>query len=135
MTAQTLNEEQMVHLVRNALLVAGQEMGDGDQWPIVKDTVYKIMKDFEDLKIERNVQEELKKHVYAQLAEMDRILMICSDEDRKDAAPKIKQLREIYDAYFEPINENLLDLSDDETPLHVKRAENLISSLEADHDD
>ena len=75
MTVQTtkpMPEEQMVHLVRNALLVAGHEMGkDGDHWPVVKSTIHSLMKDWEDLKVERNVHAELKKHVYAQLDEME----------------------------------------------------------------
>ena len=128
------SEEQVINLVRNALLVAGQEMGDGDQWPVIKDTLYKVMKDYEDLKIERNVQAELKKHVYEQLNEMDRILMTCSEGERIDAAPKVRELREIYDAYFSPTDKSKLSLNDEDTPIHIKRAENLILSLEDKHD-
>ena len=41
----------MVSLVRNALLVAGHEMGaNGDHWPVIKSTIHSIMKDWEDLK-------------------------------------------------------------------------------------
>ncbi|MGB9153579.1 MAG: hypothetical protein WCD70_10890 [Alphaproteobacteria bacterium] len=133
MTANAKTEEQMVHLVRNALLVAGQEMGNGDQWPVIKDTVYRVMKDWENLKVERNVQSELKKHVYEQLNEMDRIYMTCTPEERAEAGPLLKQLREIYDAYFAPVDNSQLTLSDEDTPIHVKRAEHLISSLEEEH--
>ena len=66
---------------------------------------------------------------------MERILAICSEEDRKDATPKLKQLREVYDAYFAPIDESQLTLSEEDTPLHIKRAERLLLSLEDDHDD
>ena len=38
-------------------------MGDGDQWPVVKDTVYRVMKDWEDLKVERAVHAEMKIHI------------------------------------------------------------------------
>ena len=134
-TTSAINEEQMVHLVRNALLVAGNEMGDGDHWPIVKDTIYRVMKDWEDLKIERNVRNEMKKHIYARLDEMDKLLTISSEEIRVNDAPKLKELREIYDAYFEPLDMSQLSLSDEDMPIHVKRAEKLISSLENDHDD
>ena len=134
MTTKPISEEQAVHLVRNALLVAGQEMGNGDQWPVVKDTIYKIMKDFEDLKIERDVHAELKKHIYAELDEMDRILFTCNETDRADAAPKLKKLREIYDAYFEPVDGRQLHISDDSVPAHVVRAENLLMSLEGEND-
>lgn len=132
-TSNAMNEEQMVHLVRNALLVAGQEMGDGDQWPAVKDTVHRIMKDWEYLKIERNVQAELKKHVYEQLNEMDRIYMTCTEAERAEALPKLRELREIYDAYFAAPDQ--VDLSDEDTPIHVKRAENLILSLEGENNE
>jgi len=133
MTAKPLSEEKMVHLVRNALLVAGQEMGNGDQWPVVKDTIYKIMKDWEDLKIERNVHAEMKKHIYAELDEMDRILFTCTEEQRADAAPKLKQLREIYDAYFEPVDPRHISIEEAKVPVHVKRAENLLMSLEGEN--
>jgi len=48
-TTKPMPEEQMVHLMRNALLVAGHEMGaDGDHWPVVKATIHSLMKDWED---------------------------------------------------------------------------------------
>lgn len=134
MKTKPASEEQMVQIVRNALLVAGQEMGDGDQWPVIKDTIYKLAKDYEDLKIERNVHAELKTHIYAQLAEMDRILFTRPEEERIAFAPKLKALREVYDAYFTPTDESQLTLSDEETPDHIKRAEHLILSLENDND-
>jgi hypothetical protein len=132
MTAKAMNEEQMVHLVRNALLVAGQEMGDGDQWPVVKDTIHRVMKDWEYLKIERNVQSELKKHVYEQLNEMDRIYMTCTEAERAEVLPKLRELREIYDAYFAQPDLNHVSINDEEAPIHIKRAEHLILSLEGD---
>ena len=135
MTAKAMNEEQIVYMVRNALLVAGQEMGDGDQWPVVKDTVYRVVKDWEDLKIERNVRDEMKKHVYTLLDQMDKQLLVSSEEDRRKDAPIIKELREIYDAYFEPLDMSQLSLSDEDTPIHVKRAERLILSLEGNSDE
>lgn len=133
MTEVDIAEEQMVRLVRNALLVAGHEMGEGDHWPVVKNTIYKIMKDWEDLKIERAVHKELRKHVYEQLDEMDRILLTRNKEEQEQDAPKLKALREIYDPYFSPADENQISLSEEDVPLHVKRAENLILSLEDDH--
>lgn len=123
-------EEQMVHLVRNALLVAGQEMGNGDHWPVVKSTIYSIMKDWEDLKIERNVHAELKKHLYAQLDEMDRLAQNHTAAEKAEALPKLKELREIYDAYFEPANKEFLKLNKEDTPIHVKRAQHLLKTLE-----
>jgi hypothetical protein len=134
MSGTQVSEEQLVHLIRNALLVAGQEMGDGDHWPVIKDTVYKVMKDWEDLKLERNVREEMKKHIYTCLDDLDKLSLTTSAEDRANDAPILKELREIYDAYFEPIDMRQLMLAEEDVPMHVKRAEILISSLEHNHD-
>jgi hypothetical protein len=138
MKAKTMNEEQVVHMMRNAILVAGQEMGEGDEgdhWPVIKDTVHKIMKDWEDLKIERDVRAEMKKHIYARLDEMDKLLATSSEADRINDAPKLKEIREIYDAYFQPLDMSQITLSDEDTPIHIKRAKELILSLEGNHDD
>jgi hypothetical protein len=130
MTAKPLNEEQMVHVVRNALLVAGQEMGNGDQWPVIKDTIHKIMKDWEDLKIERNVDAELKVHLYAQIAEMEAGLPECSHEMQLRLAPKVKELRDVCDAYFSDVDRNAVMYDDSKTPAHIKRMKTIIATLE-----
>ncbi|MDR3450567.1 MAG: hypothetical protein P4M15_12640 [Alphaproteobacteria bacterium] len=127
---EPMNEEQMVHLVRNALLVAGQEMGNGDQWPVVKDTIYKIMKDWEDLKVERAVDVELKAHLYAQLDGMEASLPECSPEAAAQLIPKIKHLREVCDAYFSELNRNAVYADEDDQPEHVKRMRAIIQTLE-----
>ena len=126
-----ITEEQMVSLVRNALLIAGQEMGaDGDHWPVVKSTVHSIMKDWEELKVKRNVHAEMRTQIYAQLDDMDRILLTCSAEAQEDSAPKMKEIREIYDAYFEEIDRKNLSVDPEDLPPHVKRAEAIIKTLE-----
>lgn len=126
-----LTDEQMVQLVSNALFVAGMEMGqDGDHWPAIRDTVQRIKKDWEKLKIERAVQEEMKIHLYAHLEEMERALPLCSPEEREQAQPKLQQLREIYDAYFTETKENVLYLEDADMPMHLRRAEIILDTLE-----
>jgi hypothetical protein len=127
-----LSEAQMVQLVRNALLVAGQEMGaEGDHWPAIKATIRDVMKDWDELQTERAVQAEMQKHLYAQLEEMERILETCDAAMKAEAGPKLKELREVYDAYFSPADdEDELVLEDIEAPMHVKRAEQIIGSLE-----
>ena len=132
--ANAISEEQMVHLVRNALLVAGQEMGKGDQWPVVKDTIYKIMKDWEDLKVERNVDAELRTHLYEQLAEMEAGLLECTPEARAIAEPKVKELREVYDAYFSELNKDAIMCDEENTPVHIKRMEAILNTMEGDHE-
>ena len=124
------NEEQMVHLVRNALLVAGQEMGDGDHWPVIKDTIYKIMKDWEDLKVERNVDAELKVHLYAHLKEMDKELAKCDPEIRAQVEPRFKELREVCDAHFSMPDRTAVIYDDNRTPEHVKRMNAILATLE-----
>ncbi len=134
MTAKAMSEEQMVHLVRNALLVAGQEMGNGDQWPVIKDTVYRIMKDWEDLKVERNVDEELKIHLYAQLKEMEAGLSDCTPEVRAQVEPKVKEWREICDAYFSDIDNNAVVYDEENAPQHIKRMRAILNTMEEDHE-
>ena len=130
-----LSEAQMVQLVRNALLVAGQEMGaEGDHWPVIKATIRDVMKDWDELQTERAVQAEMQKHLYAQLEEMERILATCDAATKAEAGPKLRDLRDVYDAYFSPVDEDALELEDIETPMHVKRAETIIRSLEEDND-
>ncbi|MDX2028518.1 MAG: hypothetical protein SFW62_07775 [Alphaproteobacteria bacterium] len=134
MAARRMTEAQMVHLVRNALLVAGHEMGEeGDHWPVIKSTIESIMQDFGDLQTELNVHAEMKIHLYAQLEKMEKELVNCSAEVRADAEPKLRELRAVYDAYFAEVRDMDLYLGDDK-PLHVKRAEAIIKTLESDNE-
>lgn len=128
---RAMTDEQMVHLVRNALFVAGKEMGDkGDHWPVINDTIQHVMQDWEKWQIENAVHEELKKHLYAHLENMERLLPTCTPEEQAFAAPKLKELREIYDAYFTDVDENVLYPEDAALPMYVKRAETIINTLE-----
>ncbi len=133
MTPQAMCEERMVFLVRNALLVAEQEMGGGDEWPVVKDTVYKIMKDWEDLKTERNVDAELKIHLYEQIRKMEAGLDECSPEARKIVEPKIREWREICDAYFCEVDRNAVVYDEASAPIHIKRMNAILDTLEENH--
>jgi len=128
MTQQAMSEEKMVHLVRNALLVAGQEMGDGDQWPVIKDMIYKIMKDYENLKIERNVDAELRVHLYEQLAEMEAGLTESSAEAHALLEPKVRELREVCDACFSELDRNAVAYDEDEAPAHIKRMKAILTT-------
>jgi len=134
MTTHAMNEEQMVFLVRNALLVAGQEMGRGDEWPVVKDTIYKIMRDWEDLKIERNVDDELRVHLYAQIKEMEAGLAECTPEARAALEPKVAEWREVCDAYFSDLDRNAVEINEEDEPQHIKRMKAIIGTMEDDHE-
>lgn len=133
----TLSEDAMKKLVRNALMVAGQEMGKtGDHWPVVKRTIEDIMRDWEQLEIERAVHAEMKKHLYEQLRAMEDIVDTCRPEIREQATSRLGELREIYDAFFEDVRDTFPEEVDEENlPLHVRRAHAIIDTLEeTDHE-
>ncbi|NTU77279.1 MAG: hypothetical protein HGA90_05640 [Alphaproteobacteria bacterium] len=131
----TMTEAEMVQLVRNALLVAGGEIGPtGDHWPIIQTTINGIMRDWEELQIERTVLAEMKKHLFKQLEAMEIILPTCDQSVQDDVAPKLKELRDVYEAYFTDISLNDLVLEDAEAPIHVKRAEAIMDILEEKED-
>jgi hypothetical protein len=128
-----MNEAQMVGLVRNALLVAGEEMGEnGEHWPVVNATIHSIAKDWEESRLEDAADEEMKGHLYQKLENMEKGLADCSPELRTELAPKLKELREAYDAYFSPIDEKAALIHEDEVPIHIKRAEAIIATLGGD---
>lgn len=128
-------EERAAALARNALLVAGSEMGPvGDHWPVINATIHAIAKDLEDLKIERNVDDVLKDTLYEQLAIMESELPHCTPEARAILTPKLKELREVYDAHFTPADDDLYmaDIEGDDVPDHIRRTHAILSTLEAD---
>lgn len=139
-TTFTMTESEMQTLVRNALMVAGQEMGEtGDHWPVIKQTITDVMRDWEQLRIEREVHAEMKRHLYQQLAAMDQVLLTCPAEEQKELAPRLAELRDVYDAFFTSVenedvilNDNELYLADIEKPRHVRRAEAIIETLQED---
>ncbi|MER2519422.1 MAG: hypothetical protein ABTQ34_01900 [Bdellovibrionales bacterium] len=125
------HEARMLNLMRNALIVAGHEMGEtGDHWPIIKATIYQIANDYEQVKISRNVDEEMKIHLYHELGEMERHLPECADDLRPKVAAELEKLREIFDAYFAPYDESKIPINEDELPPHILRAREIISTLE-----
>ncbi len=125
-----LREADMKSLIRNALMVAGQEMGkDGDHWPVIKNTITDVMRDWEELEIERTIHAELQHQMSRYLDDMLEVLKTCKPSVQKAAAPYIKELREIYDAAFSTPDEEFYDLSDEDKPIHIKRAEAIIDTL------
>jgi hypothetical protein len=131
-----LNEMQLAGLARNALLIAGQEMGEtGDHWPAIKSTIHSIGRDWEAYRIEKDVDAEMKIHLYRQLEIMENELPNCSPEGRAELTPKLKELRELYDAYFSSLDETAVaPIREEETPLYVKRAETILATLGGEHD-
>jgi predicted exporter len=128
-----LSEGQAVNLVRNALLVAGHEMGeDGDHWPVIKSTIHQMMQDYEQLKIERNVDDELKVHLGEQLAIMESRVKECPVEIRAQQMRLLREMREVYEAYFASIDEDQIVVMEDDVPDYIKQAEEIILTLEED---
>jgi hypothetical protein len=132
---QKMTEEQAVNLVRNALLVAGQEMGaEGDHWPVIKSTVHGIMKDFENLKVERNVFAEYKKHYEDMIRQMQTLCSNSPEDIKPVIRESIFELIEIYNATFSPINDEVGHVGEEARPLHLKRAELIVKSLEEENE-
>ena len=142
----TLTEAQMKKLARNALLTAGHEMGaKGDHWPVIKNTITDIMMDWEKLDQEREVQNQMKTHLYHHLEEMETNLKGCTQEEQEAATPLLQELREVYDAFFTEREVEELYLSNDDKddlifedtkkPDHIKRAEAILDTLMEEEDD
>jgi hypothetical protein len=132
MTVPETNEAQLVGLVRNALLVAGQEMGEeGDHWPVINSTIQSIMKDWEEVQIERNVFDEVKNQFRITLKELETLCQECPEEVRPQIRAIIIKLFEIYNACFTPVETNLY-ADEDTLPVHIKRAKAIIKTLEDD---
>ncbi len=110
--------DHTVNLARNALLVAGLEMGkEGDHWPVIKANIHALMHDYENLKIELAVQEQLREHLGQKVKEFEALLAQSDDAFRTAMAPHVNKMREIYDAMFTPVatgSEDLLMTDADE---------------------
>ena len=138
-TLYQMTETDMKTLIRNALLVAGNEIGEsGDHWPVIKNTITDIMRDWEELEIERAVRAEIKTHLYAHLDAMDELLKTCEPAIQTDVAPRLAELREVYDAAFTAPSANVIDLTVErdwikaDHPIHYQRADAILDTLFSD---
>lgn len=130
-----MSEEQAVNLVRNSLMVAGYEMGEpGDHWPVIKSTVDSIMKDWENIKTERKESAELQKNYLELIDKMEKNIDLCPPDTRPEVEGMIKELREVYEARFGPMDMTMFVVCDADIPIHIKRAEAILKTLE-DEDD
>jgi hypothetical protein len=135
-SVQTISEAQLLHLARNALLVAGQEMGEGgDHWPVINATIHQLMRDYEALQNERSLHAELKTHLYAKLAEMSRSAHHMPASQRKAVAARLGELQEVCGAFFTEADYQHAVIDDEDLPPHVKRLKYLIETLLADSED
>lgn len=111
-------DEKLVYLARNAMLISGMEMGkDGDHWPVIKANIHAMMRDYEQLKIELAVREEMREHVGSILKKYENLLTECDEETRDQYAPHVYRMREVYDAMYAPVDpKNEMRVSTDSEP-------------------
>lgn len=108
-------DDKMVHLARNAMLVAGMEMGkEGDHWPVIKANIHTLMRDYENLKIELAVQEQLKEHVGKIIGEYEKFLLTCDDATRQKVEPHVRKMRDVHDAMFAPTAQNAVPSTEED---------------------
>lgn len=136
-----VRDAALLNMARNALLVAGHEMGaDGDHWPVIKAAVHGLARAYEAMKIEEEVAEQLRTHMGRALDEYEALLDSYGDDltdaQRHELEHFISDMRDIYTARFEtPANDNpIADLlrmaSGTEGMLPFERAANIIRTLE-----
>ena len=125
-------EQKMLELACNALTIAGQEMGDGDHWPVIKATVSSLRKDFEDLQTERDVFEAARCDYEKMIARIETLGKSAPAHLKPKFAHAITQLREVYVATFTPVERKDLYIDPDKLPAHIKRGAVIIDTLEAD---
>jgi hypothetical protein len=140
-------DTNILHIARNALLVAGQEMGaEGDHWPVIKATVHGIAREYDQLQAERRVSAELKKHIAGALEEYERIVAASPEDLARDLRPIVRDMWDVFHARFDPVDEDLEQLSfelpetADAQPMQAKpfsswaRAANILQELGEDDD-
>jgi hypothetical protein len=134
MQSAKMTEDQMVNLVRNALLVAGMEMGgpQGDHWPVIKSTIHSVMKDWEDLKTERRVHDEAHIHYQQMIRDLEKLSAQASGSVKADIDDTIMKIRQLVEACFAKVDNQNAFNNDNDVPLHAKRAEVIIKTLGGD---
>ena len=136
MTAKAMSEDQMVHLLRNALLVAGHEMSDnGDQMPVVNATIHDLTRNWEDTKAKRNALDEVKKYYETMIEDLVAIRNRSALEVRGEMDDTIIELRTIYRACFDEIAHDDIYLSDENMPEHLQRAAAILDTLGEENDE
>ncbi len=102
-------EEVYVRVAKNALLIAGHEMGrDGDHWPAIKAAIYGITREFEALTVEEDVSAELETHLQELINRYATVMENAPVALQKELRPIIDEMQEVYNARFEPVAPRLL---------------------------
>ncbi len=129
MAAKAMTEDQMAHMVRNALLVAGQEMGEGDHWPVINSTIHDIMLDVEDIKAQREALKLAKQHYENMIKELMTIRDVSAEGQKAELEATISEVRALYHACFDAVDLGDVELDYDEVPDFYKRADLILSEL------
>lgn len=128
-----LNDDQMANLARNALIVAGLEMGnEGDHWPVINATIHSLMQDLENLKIERNVADSVRVHFRQMISELKTMRTEAPQNLKHHFDKAICDLEDIYDSAFTEPDPSQLVIDPESLPPHIHRAHAIISTLEAE---
>ncbi|MBI1272588.1 MAG: hypothetical protein GC131_00680 [Alphaproteobacteria bacterium] len=110
-----MKQDRLLQLARNALMVAGHEMGkEGDHWPVIKATIAGITKDYEELQIERAVSAELEEHMGDIVCEYEEMLASCDNPAlRAELEPVVREMRDVYEANFAPVDHSKIGSPED----------------------
>src|SRR4051812_33616860 len=106
------SDASLLNMARNALLVAGHEMGsEGDHWPVIKAAVHGLARAYDAMKVEEEVANQLRTHMKNALDEYQSLVESYGDDltvIQKDELEKfIDDMRDIYSARFDsPANDN-----------------------------
>lgn len=130
MTEKAVNEELMLQIVRNALLVAGHEMGEGDHTPLVNATIHNLTRDYEDYKNKRAAFDELRKYYAHVISELQRIRPECDEKMGAAIDETLPEIIEVYEASFAPVDAGNVYVDPNLVNLNAKRADRILRTLE-----
>jgi len=129
---QDISEEQVIVEAREALLAAGHKMGEtGDHWPVINDTISKMMKGWGDYCARKEHDEDMKPRLYEDLRNMEMDVEYCDPAVQPEIRAKLKELRELYDAYYTPLDPAAsAPVREEELPDYAKRAVTILEMIE-----
>lgn len=109
--------KSLLHMARNALLEAGHDIGeDGEHWRLIKDTMGGLARAYEALKIEEEVTDQLRVHMKDALDSYETLLEGFANELDAEVLSELRrfitELREVYNARFDDLDEAFDPLAD-----------------------
>jgi hypothetical protein len=101
---------------------------------VINSTIDSLMKDWESVEIEHNVQAELKANFLYTIEELKSIHKDSPDSFKPRIQTAIDQLQEIYDAAFAEADDSKTSIKPKDFPPYIARAEAILKTLEDDND-